>query len=173
MKNTPIGTKTVRMEGFHLVQKLYSFLDIPSRRRFSASSFSFKRALDTGRVTAGNPSHCLGDALPGGSTVRARFVHGSFTARMKPNPNRPLSAGFLEQVRESGHPPKLGLSSVSISILCGVFTTPGDLLRLRKTPDLVSGFSLPRNRPKGPTQTFRDQSVKPARTTPQIEGFCQ
>jgi hypothetical protein len=29
MKNTLIGTETVRMERFHLVQKLYSFLDIP------------------------------------------------------------------------------------------------------------------------------------------------
>lgn len=29
MKNTLIGTKTVRMERFHLVQKLYSFLDLP------------------------------------------------------------------------------------------------------------------------------------------------
>lgn len=28
MKNTIIGTETVRMERFHLVQKLYSFLDI-------------------------------------------------------------------------------------------------------------------------------------------------
>lgn len=30
MKNTLIGTETVRMERVHLVQKLYSFLDIPS-----------------------------------------------------------------------------------------------------------------------------------------------
>jgi hypothetical protein len=29
MKNTLIGTETVRMERYHLVQKLYSFLDIP------------------------------------------------------------------------------------------------------------------------------------------------
>lgn len=31
MKNTLMGTETVPMEGFHLVQKLYSFLDIPGR----------------------------------------------------------------------------------------------------------------------------------------------
>lgn len=29
MKNTLMGTETVPMERFHLVQKLYSFLDIP------------------------------------------------------------------------------------------------------------------------------------------------
>lgn len=29
MKNTLMGTETVPTEGFHLVQKLYSFLDIP------------------------------------------------------------------------------------------------------------------------------------------------
>lgn len=32
--NTLIGTETVRMERLHLVQKLYSFLDIPKRSAF-------------------------------------------------------------------------------------------------------------------------------------------
>ncbi len=32
--NTLIGTETVLMERFHLVQKLYSFLDIPRRSPF-------------------------------------------------------------------------------------------------------------------------------------------
>lgn len=34
MKNTLMGTETVPMEGVHLVQKLYSFLDLPGAAWF-------------------------------------------------------------------------------------------------------------------------------------------
>lgn len=47
MKNTFIGTETVRMERFHLVQKLYSFLDIPGRSPFDLPSLQLEKGLQS------------------------------------------------------------------------------------------------------------------------------
>lgn len=44
MKNTLIGTETVRMERFHLVQKLYSFLYIPGAAWLSTHLKPVKQA---------------------------------------------------------------------------------------------------------------------------------
>lgn len=52
MKITPIGTETVRTRRFHLVQKLYSFLDIPGQHPgylSSTSSFLHSKSAQSAR----------------------------------------------------------------------------------------------------------------------------
>lgn len=127
MKNILIGPEIGRMEGFHLVHFMDSFLDIPSRRRFSASSFSFKRALDTGRVTVGNPSHCLGGALSDARPVQARLFNVGPTLEQ-----RPFNSRWLRKLTQgkpgafrwvSGTSPRIGTFPKAGAVQCVDFNT--------------------------------------------------
>lgn len=61
MKNTLMGTETVPMEGFHLVQKLYSFLDIPGRSHGHLQSTALGKGSKEGSEVRAAPRRKISD----------------------------------------------------------------------------------------------------------------
>lgn len=127
MKNTLMGTEIVPTEGFHLVQKLYSFLDIPGRSPGHLQSTDLGKGSKEGSEVRAGPTvrkfgrqFCWQEEL-----ANARYGVSPLVALETRAVECPqgaaqcgdlvgLSEAFSPQWGEAGQPVRLGLFGFQI-----------------------------------------------------------